>query len=161
MHLHHLNRTMAEHLTPPRRSCAKISITLFERLPIKGIQLWKGNAKCNKRPHDYDNADWTQTSPHSAVHKGQTHIQIFPAVSASWDQIWREEYNRSTQHETKKLQKFPLRMNIWTTVIIRTIAARLFAISLNNPHYLEIEFKIWMQRWVVVLIVYFLMNCTD
>lgn len=32
-------------------------------------------------------------------------------------------------------------MNIWTTVIIRTIAARLFAISLNNPHYLEIEFK--------------------
>jgi len=26
-------------------------------------------------------------------------------------------------------------------VIIRTIAARLFAISLNNPHYLEIEFK--------------------
>lgn len=32
-------------------------------------------------------------------------------------------------------------MNIWTTVIIRTIAARLFAISLNNPHYLGIEFK--------------------
>lgn len=31
----------------------------------------------------------------------------FSLQFVSWDQIWREECNGSTQHETKKLQKIP------------------------------------------------------
>lgn len=150
------------HLIPPRRSCTQTSVTSFKKLPCSNGQgPEKANTKYNKRLQKEDNPAGAQTSSHSAVHKGQTHKQIFPAVSASWSQIWREDYNRSTQHETKKLQKFPLRMNIWTTVIIRAIAARLFAISLNNSHYLETEFKNLNATLSGSFNSLFLMNCMD
>lgn len=149
--LHSLQRALSkQHYSPKmtlHQNKQKKHTALFKKLPgYKGHRSEKESPKYNRRLEEEHNMYWSQTSPHSNAHKGHTYIQIFPAVSVSWDQIWREGCNGSTQCETNKLQKFPLRMNIWTTVIIRTIAARLFAISLNNPHYLEIEFKIWMQH---------------
>lgn len=144
VHLHSLQGYEQATLLPKtilHQNKQKTHTALFRS--YKGHRSEKENTKYISLEEEH-NAGQSQASPHSTAHKG--HTQFFPAVLSRETRSGEKSVMAAHSVRPRHCKKSPLRMNIWTTVIIRTIAAGLSAISLNNPHYLEIEFKIWMQH---------------